>query len=81
MKLIDKFVSRELLVNILFAIAVLSLVLVIGNIFRKLKTSWKSDAALVSFYPAFKKRFRSSRFAAGRAIDNGPQWCKMPTAW
>src|SRR5213082_284960 len=36
MKLIDKFVSRELLVNILFAIAVLSLVLVIGNIFRKL---------------------------------------------
>src|SRR6202162_4639357 len=36
MKLIDKFVSRELIVNILFAIAVLSLVLVIGNIFRKL---------------------------------------------
>src|SRR5262252_11147780 len=36
MKLVDKFVSRELLVNILFAIAVLSLVLVIGNIFRKL---------------------------------------------
>ena len=28
MKLIDKFVSRELLVNVLFAIAVLSLVLV-----------------------------------------------------
>src|SRR6202162_2130519 len=36
MKLIDKFVSRELIVNILFAIAVLSLVLIIGNIFRKL---------------------------------------------
>src|SRR5213595_3744724 len=36
MKLIDKFVSRELIVNISFAIAVLSLVLVIGNIFRKL---------------------------------------------
>src|ERR1700751_1158953 len=36
MKLVDKFVSRELIVNILFAIAVLSLVLVIGNIFRKL---------------------------------------------
>ena len=36
MKLIDKFVSRELLVNVLFAIAVLSLVLVVGNIFRKL---------------------------------------------
>jgi LPS export ABC transporter permease LptF len=36
MKLIDRFVSRELLVNILFAIAVLSLVLVIGNIFRRL---------------------------------------------
>src|SRR5438034_8913556 len=36
MKLIGKFVSRELLVNVLFAIAVLSLVLVVGNIFRKL---------------------------------------------
>src|SRR5207244_6446744 len=36
MKLIDKFVSRELLVNVLLAIAVLSLVLVVGNIFRKL---------------------------------------------
>ncbi len=36
MKLIDRFLSRELLVNIAFAIAVLSLVLVVGNIFRKL---------------------------------------------
>src|SRR5437764_14964763 len=36
MKLIDKFVSRELLVNVLFAIAILSLVLVVGNIFRRL---------------------------------------------
>ena len=36
MKLIDRFVSRELLVNVTFAIAVLSLVLVVGNIFRKL---------------------------------------------
>src|ERR1700674_666205 len=36
MKLIDRAVSRELLVNVLFAIAVLSLVLVVGNIFRKL---------------------------------------------
>lgn len=36
MKLIDRFVSRELLVNMLLAIAVLSLVLVVGNIFRKL---------------------------------------------
>src|SRR6202022_4281449 len=36
MKLIDRFVGRELLVNVLFAIAVLSLVLVVGNIFRKL---------------------------------------------
>src|SRR5437868_14084880 len=35
-KLIDRFVSRELLVNLLFAIFVLSLVLVVGNIFRKL---------------------------------------------
>src|SRR5919201_5992497 len=36
MKLIDRFVSRELIVSVLFAIAVLSLVLVVGNIFRKL---------------------------------------------
>jgi LPS export ABC transporter permease LptF len=36
MKLIDRFVGRELLINVLFAIAVLSLVLVVGNIFRKL---------------------------------------------
>lgn len=36
MKLIDRFLSRELLVNLSFAVAVLSLVLVIGNIFRKL---------------------------------------------
>jgi LPS export ABC transporter permease LptF len=36
MKLIDRFISRELLVNLTFAVAVLSLVLVIGNIFRKL---------------------------------------------
>ncbi len=36
MKLIDRFISRELLVNVLFAVAVLSLVLVVGNIFRKL---------------------------------------------
>ena len=36
MKLIDRFVSRELVVNLLFAIFVLSLVLVVGNIFRKL---------------------------------------------
>src|SRR5476649_1903692 len=36
MKLIDRFVGRELIVNVLFAVAVLSLVLVLGNIFRKL---------------------------------------------
>jgi LPS export ABC transporter permease LptF len=36
MKLMDRFVSRELLVNLFFAIVVLSLVLVVGNIFRKL---------------------------------------------
>ena len=36
MKLIDRFISRELIVNLLFAVAVLSLVLVVGNIFRKL---------------------------------------------
>ena len=36
MKLIDRYICRELIVNLLFAIAVLSLVLVVGNIFRKL---------------------------------------------
>ena len=36
MKLIDRYISRELIVNLVFAIAVLSLVLVVGNIFRKL---------------------------------------------
>src|SRR4051794_35794805 len=36
MKLIDRFISRELLINVAFAIFVLSLVLVVGNIFRKL---------------------------------------------
>src|SRR5437868_14014048 len=36
MKLIDRMIGRELLVNVLFAIVVLSLVLVVGNIFRKL---------------------------------------------
>jgi lipopolysaccharide export system permease protein len=36
MKLIDRAVSRELIVNVLFAIFVLSLVLVVGNILRKL---------------------------------------------
>ncbi|MEP7015455.1 MAG: LptF/LptG family permease [Verrucomicrobiota bacterium] len=36
MKLLDRLVSRELLVNLFFAIAVLSLVLVVGSIFRKL---------------------------------------------
>jgi LPS export ABC transporter permease LptF len=36
MRLIDRFISREMLANILFAVLVLSLVLVVGNIFRKL---------------------------------------------
>jgi lipopolysaccharide export system permease protein len=36
MKLIDRSLSRELLVNVLLAIVMLSLVLVVGNIFRKL---------------------------------------------
>ncbi len=36
MKLIDRYITRELLVNLVFAIVVLSLVLVVGNIFRKL---------------------------------------------
>jgi LPS export ABC transporter permease LptF len=36
MKIIDKAISRELTVNVLFSIFVLSLVLVVGNILRKL---------------------------------------------
>jgi LPS export ABC transporter permease LptF len=36
MKLIDRYISRQLVVNLLFAIIVLSFVLVVGNIFRKL---------------------------------------------
>nr|MDQ2868705.1 LptF/LptG family permease [Verrucomicrobiota bacterium] len=36
MKLLNRYVSRELLVNLGFAIFVLSLVLIVGNIFRKL---------------------------------------------
>src|SRR5947199_10343504 len=36
MKLVDRSISRQLIVNLLFAIVVLSFVLVIGNIFRKL---------------------------------------------
>ena len=36
MKLIDRSISRELLSTVAFAIAVLSLVLIVGNVFRKL---------------------------------------------
>src|SRR5678809_896782 len=36
MKLIDRYIRRQLVVNLFFAIIVLSFVLVIGNIFRKL---------------------------------------------
>ena len=36
MKLIDRYITGELVVNLMFAIVVLSLVLVVGNIFRKL---------------------------------------------
>src|SRR5436190_5694091 len=36
MKIIDRYIGRQLLVNLIFAIVVLSFVLVIGNIFRKL---------------------------------------------
>ena len=36
MRLIDRFITREVLANIFFAVLVLSLVLVVGNIFRKL---------------------------------------------
>src|ERR1700720_3841773 len=36
MKIVDRYISRQLIVNLLFAVAVLSFVLVVGNIFRKL---------------------------------------------
>jgi lipopolysaccharide export system permease protein len=36
MKMIDRYLGRQLIVNLLFAIAVLSFVLVLGNIFRRL---------------------------------------------
>src|SRR5438046_7550039 len=36
MKIIDRYISRQLIVSLIFAILVLSFVLVIGNIFRKL---------------------------------------------
>jgi lipopolysaccharide export system permease protein len=36
MKIVDRYISRQLIVNLVFAIVVLSFVLVIGNIFRKL---------------------------------------------
>ena len=36
MRIIDRYITRQLVVNLLFAIVVLSFVLVIGNIFRKL---------------------------------------------
>src|SRR5438874_12269749 len=36
MRIVDRYVSRQLIVNLVFAIVVLSFVLVIGNIFRKL---------------------------------------------
>src|SRR5947199_9806864 len=53
MKLIDRFVSRELLINVLFAIAVLSLVLVVGNIFRKLLPLLVSHEVPVEYLLAF----------------------------
>src|SRR6201997_2796716 len=53
MKLIDRFVSRELLVNVLFAIAVLSLVLVVGNIFRKLLPLLVNHDVPVEYLVAF----------------------------
>src|SRR5262245_22645952 len=36
MKLIDRYIRRQLIVSLVFAILVLSFVLVVGNIFRKL---------------------------------------------
>src|ERR1051326_6089261 len=53
MKLVDKFVSRELLVSVLFAIAVLSLVLVVGNIFRKLLPLLVNHDVPVAYLLAF----------------------------
>jgi LPS export ABC transporter permease LptF len=53
MKLVDRFVSRELIVNLLFAIFVLSLVLVIGNIFRKLLPLLVNHDVPVEYLVAF----------------------------
>ena len=47
MKMIDRYISRQLFVNLLFAIAVLSFVLVLGNVFRKLL----GDAAATRLAP------------------------------
>jgi LPS export ABC transporter permease LptF len=53
MKLIDRFISRELLVNVFFAIAILSLVLVVGNIFRKLLPLLVNHDVPVEYLVAF----------------------------
>ena len=36
MKIIDRYIGKEILVTTLFAVAVLSLVLVLGNLFKQL---------------------------------------------
>lgn len=53
MRLIDRNVSRELLVSVSFSIAVLSLVLVIGNIFRKLLPLLVNHHVPVDYLVAF----------------------------
>src|SRR4026207_1805447 len=53
MKLIDRFVGRELIVNVLFAIVVLSLVLVVGNIFRKLLPLLVDHGVAIEFLGTF----------------------------
>src|ERR1051325_11422786 len=49
-----------------------------SNIFRRLKASSQSAAALASFYPAFRRLFRVSRFAAARFFL--PAWSSLPSA-
>ena len=45
MKLIDRYIARQLIVNALFAIAVLTVVLVLGNVFKKLLDQFINQSA------------------------------------
>src|SRR6185369_6179829 len=49
MKIIDRYVSRQVLTSATFAVAVLSVVLVLGNIFKKLLDVLVKDDAPLEF--------------------------------